>query len=572
MKRDEAGSPSEPVEQDTSGFVRSKQGSQVEDGHPVSRQPVKGQILRSASVVAVITLISRICGYLRDQRIALLLGTSPAADAFVLAFRIPNLIRRVTGGGALGASFIPVFTGYLREKPRDEALRFAQKVFWDVAVILAVVAIAGAIFSKQVVSIFTLLGHGAIRWDLAIYLNRIIFPCVLFIGLAALVSAALNSFHVFGLPAATSVVFNLVFIVFSMGWAYRLIVPHAQAGFRTPAVALACGVLAGAVAQFAMQVPALARRGMKFSPAVSFSDPGVRKIGRLMGPSLFGMGVYQINFFMDTIFATSPRMPQGSVASLYVGDRMMELVLGTYATAISTVLLPMMSHQAAAGEYEGMKKAFGFSLRVVSFITIPAALGLMVLRRPVIETLFQHGAFSAESVTLTARGLFYYALGLPAFAAIKLIAPLFYAVQDTATPAWVGAYALGANILFNSVFLLFFVGRLSNGGPALASSLAAAFNFALLFFLFRKRYGPVGARSMIAAFGKMLVCGAAMATVAWEGLRFWRSGQHHVVAQAGLLAGMIVVSAAVYFGMAWVMRCEELGEMRLLVKGSGKEA
>jgi len=181
----------------------------------------KGKLLKSASVIALATVISRICGYLRDQRVALLLGTSPAADSFILAFRIPNMIRRMTGEGALGASFIPVFTGYLRGKPQRETWQFAQRVFWDVAVILTVVAALGCVFSKQIVGSLTLMGGSHVRWDLAIYLNRIIFPCVFFLGLAALAGAILNSFHRFGLPASTSILFNLVVVACCFALLYR---------------------------------------------------------------------------------------------------------------------------------------------------------------------------------------------------------------------------------------------------------------------------------------------------------------------------------------------------------------
>ena len=363
---------------------------------------VKRQILRSASVIAFVTAISRICGYLRDQRVALLLGTSPAADSFILAFRIPSLIRRMTGENSLGASFIPVFSGYLRDKPRQEAWAFAQKFFWDLAAALAVVAILGAIFSRQVIYIFTVFGAEKVHWDLAIYLNRIIFPAVFFIGLAALAAAILNSFHVFGLPASTPIFFNLIVIGFSFGILYRPILRWAPAAYQTPAVALGIGILVGGAVQLAIQIPALVRLGMPMGVSLSLSDPGVRKVGRLLGPSFFGMSVYQINMMVDTIFATSPRMPTGSVTSLYIADRVMQLVLGSYAIAMSTALLPTMSLQAAAGQFAEMKHTFGFSLRIVSFIAIPAAVGLVLLRQPIIQVLFQHGRFEADSTALTA--------------------------------------------------------------------------------------------------------------------------------------------------------------------------
>jgi putative peptidoglycan lipid II flippase len=324
----------------------------------------KGKILKSASVIALATVISRICGYLRDQRVALLLGTSPAADAFILAFRIPNLIRRLTGEGALGASFIPVFTDYLRGKPPKEAWQFAQRAFWDIAVILAVVAALGCVFSRQIVGSLTAMGVGHAHWGLAIYLNRIIFPCVLFLGLAALAGAILNTFHRFGLAASTSILFNVAFIAFSFGAFYRPIMNWAPPVYRTPAVGLAVGIVVGGALQLAMQLPALAKLGMRFRPDVTLDDPGVKRVGKLMMPMFFGAGVFQINFFVDTIFAASPRMPGGSISSLYIADRLMELVLGSYAIALSTALLPTMSHQAADGKYGEMKQTFAFALRV----------------------------------------------------------------------------------------------------------------------------------------------------------------------------------------------------------------
>jgi putative peptidoglycan lipid II flippase len=533
---------------------------------------VKAKVLRSASIIALITLLSRICGYLRDQRVALLLGTSPAADSFVLAFRIPGLIRRMTAEGSLAASFVPIFSGYLRKRPLSEGWTFARLVFWDMAMVLAVFSILGAVFSRQIVYLFTVLNRGAFQWDLAVNLNRIIFPSIFFIGLAAVAAAILNSFHVFAIPTATAIFFNLTFIAFSFAAVYRPVLGLFPLHLRIPAIALAVGVLVGSIVQLAMQIPALVRRGMKFSWGVSVEDPGVRKFGRLMLPSFFGMGVYQVNLFIDTIFATSSRMPSGSIASLYVADRVMQLVLGSYAVAMSTAILPTMSHQLAAGRLDEMKHTFGFALRIVSFITIPAALGLILLRTPIIQVLFQHGKFVAESTSLTANALLYYSLGLPAFAAIKLITPMYYSAQDTMTPARIGAYALGANIALNAAFLLFAFRYLSNGSPALASSLAAYFNFLLLFVFFRKRYGALGARGLAGSLAKMGVCAIAMAAVAYAGLKLANfTAASPIGLQIGLLTGMIGSSVAVYFGLAWLLRCEELSEFLLLLQRPAPE-
>jgi putative peptidoglycan lipid II flippase len=474
----------------------------------------------------------------------------------------------MTGEGSLGASFIPLFSGYLRNRPRAEAWEFARKVFWDMAVSLGVVALLGIVFSRQVIGIYTLFGGNHVQWNLAVSLNRIIFPSIFFMGLAALAAAILNSFHVFGIPAANSVFFNLGVIAFSFALFSRPVLAIVPEHLRNPAVALGIGILVGAFLQFAIQVPSLAMRGMTFLPVrASVADPQVRQFGRLMVPSFFGMGVYQINLFVDTIFATSSRMPSGSITSLYVADRVMQLVLGGYAIAMSTAILPTMSHQLAMGNLEEMKRTFGFALRIVSFITIPAAVGLILLRRPIIQVLFQHGRFVAESTSLTANALLYYSLGLPAYAAIKLITPMYYSDQDTMTPAKVGAYALVANILLNAAFLVFAFRHLSNGSPALASSIAAYFNFVLLFLFFRKRYGCLGARGLAGSIGKMVVCALAMAVMCYATLRFSDfAGVRHIIAQASLLGGMIGLSVAVYFGLAWILRCEELTEFLLLLR------
>ena len=532
---------------------------------------LKGHILKSASAITLITLISRICGYLRDQRVALLLGTSPAADAFILAFRIPGLVRRMAGENAFGASFIPIFTSYLRDKSRPDAFLLARRVFWGAAALLTVIAALGVIFSRQLIYLFTLGGRNPVHWDLAVSLNRIVFPCVIFIGLAAVASAVLNSFHIFAMPASTSIFFNLAMILCSLGVVYKPIarlVPNG--GLSGPAMSLAIGVVVGSILQLAVQVPSVLRQGVSIIPTAGFTDAGVRRVGYLMGPGVLAAGLYQLDFVVGTAFATSSRMPSGSVASLYVAERLMQLVLGSYAIAISTALLPAMAHQVAAGNYDEMKRTFGFSLRIVSFITIPATVGLILLREPIVRVLFQHGQFTAQSTALTGNALVYYALGLPAYAAIRLITPMYYSTQDTRTPARIAVYVLGANLLLNVVFLFAFYRQLSNGSPALASSICAYLNFMALLLLFRGKYGSLHMQGVTASIVKTVACTVAMGAFAWEALAFWRgaTSMHGVTAQAGMLGLMILAALAVYFGLAKLLQCEELGEFLLLLRRS----
>ncbi|MFI5093214.1 MAG: murein biosynthesis integral membrane protein MurJ [Candidatus Acidiferrales bacterium] len=511
----------------------------------------KKHILKSASIISMVTVVSRVLGYLRDQRITLLLGTSPVADAYVLAYRIPNLFRRLVAEGSMTASFIPVFTTYMSEKSKEEVWEFANKLFWTLALVVAVITVLGMVFSPQVVHLFAGSNIAAAQ---AIELNRIVFPYLFFISLAALGIGILNCYHLFGLPAATPVVLNIVTILFTFAVVRNY--------FRSPATAIVVGILVGGVLQFLMLVPLLVRKGMKFNFGISFSHPGIRNVARLMLPRLFGIGIGQINLFVDTRFATASLMPEGSLAALYVADRVMELVLGGYAIAVATAILPMMSHQAAAKDYESLKKTLAFSVRIVAFITVPAALGLMILREPIIRVLFQHGQFVAESTRLTARALLYYAIGLPALATVKLVVPAFYSTGDTKTPVIVASISLIMNIILNIVFLEFFFRRVQNGGPALATAIASFFDFFALFLIFRLRHGAMGTMDVLRSFSKISLCASLMGVACWFGNRYTAFTVHsRFLVQLLVFSGLIAGATALYLGLAWLFRCHEIHEV-----------
>ena len=511
----------------------------------------KKHILKSASIISLVTVVSRTLGYVRDQRITLLLGTTLSADAYVLAYRIPNLFRRLVAEGSMTASFIPVFSSYMQEKKKEDVWDFANRLFWTLALVAAVITVLGMVFSPAVVQLFS--GANVAR-DMAVDLNRIIFPYLFFIALAALAMGILNCFHIFGLPAATPVVLNVATILFSMG-----IVWH---HFKDAATSLAVGVLVGGVLQFLIQVPTLVQKGMKFSFGISFKHPAIQEVARLMLPRLFGIGIGQINLLIDTKFATAARMPAGSLAALYVADRVMELVLGGYAIAVATAILPMMSHQAAVKDYDSLKKTLSFSVRIVAFITIPAALGLMVLREPIIRVLFQHGQFVAASTRLTARALLYYAIGLPALATVKLVVPAFYSTRDTKTPVIVASISLVINIVLNILFLQVFFSRVQNGGPALATALATFFDFFALLIIFRLRYGSMGIMETLRSFAKISLCSGIMAAACWVGNYYTSFTMHsRFLVQVSVFTGLIVGATVLYLALAWVFRCHEIQEV-----------
>ena len=511
----------------------------------------KKHILKSASIITLVTIVSRILGYVRDQRITLLLGTTLSADAYVLAYRIPNLFRRLVAEGSMTASFIPVFSAYMQEKRREEVWDFANKLFWTLALVVAVITVLGMVFSPAVVQLFS--GPNVARAQ-AVDLNRIIFPYLFFIALAAMAMGVLNCFHIFGLPAATPVLLNVATILFSVGIVWR----H----FKDPATSLAVGVLVGGVLQFLIQVPTLVRKGMKFDFGISFSHPAIQDVARLMLPRLFGIGIGQINLLIDTKFATASKMPPGSLAALYVADRVMELVLGGYAIAVATAILPLMSHQAAAKDYESLKKTLSFSVRIVAFITIPAALGLMILREPIFRVLFQHGQFVAESTRLTARALLYYSIGLPALATVKLVVPAFYSTRDTKTPVIVATISLVLNIILNIIFLQFLFNKVKNGGPALATALATFFDFFALLIIFRIRHGSMGMMEVARSFFKISVCAGIMGVGCWVGNYYTAFTVHsRFLVQLLVFSGLIAGATVLYLLLAWIFRCAEIEEV-----------
>jgi putative peptidoglycan lipid II flippase len=517
------------------------------------RRPLteKKQILKSASIISLVTIVSRVLGYVRDQRIALLLGTTPAADAYVLAYRIPNLFRRLVAEGSMTASFIPVFSSYMREKTKEEVWEFANKLFWTLALVAAVITVLGMVFSPSVVRLFAGQNIAGLQ---AVELNRIIFPYLFFVSLAALAMGILNCFHVFGLPAATPVFLNLATIFFT----FALVRNY----FKDAATSIAVGVLVGGVLQFLIQVPLLVRKGMNFNFGISFSHPAIKDVAKLMIPRLFGIGIGQINLLIDTRFATASMMPEGSLAALYLADRVMELVLGGYAIAVATAILPMMSHQAAGKDYEALKKTLSFSVRIVAFITIPAALGLMILREPIIRVLFQHGQFVAESTKLTARALLYYSIGLPALASVKLIVPAFYSTRDTKTPVIIASISLVINIVLNIVFIQFFYKRVQNGGPALATALATFFDFFALFIIFRLRYGAMGTMGILRSFAKISLCAGIMGVACWFGNYYTTFTIHsRFLVQLLVFAGLILGATVLYLALAWIFRCHEIEEV-----------
>ncbi len=503
------------------------------------------KIAKAASTIGLGTFLSRILGFVRDMVIAQFFGASMAADAFFVAFRIPNLWRRLVGEGSLTISFIPVYTECLTQRSKDEIREVTHIAFTIAGLGLLALTLLGIFFSPILIRI---IAPGFIKipekFHLTVTLNQIIFPYLFFMGLFALCMGILNSLRHFFAPAIAPIFLN-VSIILSV-----LLFYHA---LQKPVMALAVGVLAGGVIQFLFQIPFLVRRGITFRFNFNFRHPAIKRIGYLMVPGLIGTAVYQINVFIDTIFASF--LPSGSVSYLFFADRLMEFPLGIFAIAIGMASLPSLSVLASQGRMEELKETLSFTFCLVSFISIPAMMGLIFLKTPIIHLLFQRGQFDYTATIMTAKALFCYSVGLWAIAGARTIVPAFYSLQDTWTPLKIALICLVANVVFISIF----ISPLKHAGLALATSLSSILNLVLLFRKLHSKLGGMDMKKNIQSLLQIFFCSLLMGLSAYFicSIRDWtRTG--HSVEKASLLGIGIGVGIGVYLASSYWMKNEEL--------------
>ena len=423
-------------------------------------------LLGSTAKVGGYTLMSRILGFVRDVVIARAFGASLGADAFFVAFRIPNLLRRLFAEGAFSQAFVPVVSEYRSQRSHAEVKDLAAHTAGALGGVLVLVTAAGVVAAPVLITVFApgFLQQGE-KYELAVQMVRITFPYILFISLTSFAAGILNSYGRFGVPAFTPVLLNLSLI----GAAVWLAPLMAQ-----PVTALAWGVLLAGVAQLAFQLPFLHRLGMLVGPRLRRGHDGVRRILRLIVPALFGVSVAQINLLVDTLIASF--LVTGSISWLYYSDRMVEFPLGVFGVALATVILPNLSQRHAEGTPEAFSKTMDWALRWVLLLALPAAVGLALLAGPILTTLFNYGRFGEHDVQMASLSLVAYASGLLGFVMIKVLAPGYFARQDTRTPVRVGVVAMLANIALNLALVV----PLKHAGLALATSLSAYINAGLL--------------------------------------------------------------------------------------------
>lgn len=467
---------------------------------------VQAGVVRAVGTIGLATLTSRVLGFVRDVVIARAFGAGAITDAFFVAFRIPNLFRRLLAEGALSTAFLPVFAEYLTVRSCDEFNRMVRAVTGALLLALCAVVVLGAWLAPWIVRVMAPgFAEAPDQLGLATTLTRLMFPYLVLVGLAALGMGILNAHHRFFTSALGPAALNLGMIV-----SVLLLAPR----FEVPILALVVGVLVGGLGQLLIQLPEIRRAGVPLSPSAELSHPALRRIGHLLGPAVFGLAAAQLNVFVNTLLASF--LPGGSISFLYYADRVVEFPLGVFGIAVATAALPAMAEQAARRELAGLRDTLNFALRLSCFIAIPASVALWLLRVPITRVLFERGRFGPEDTHATAWALGFYALGLTAFSAVRIVAQAFYALGDSRTPVRVGIAAVGLNV----AAMLALMGPLKHGGLALAASVAATFNLLALLWLLRRRLGRIGGRRLGASLWRVTVATALMA--AWCGLLLWR--------------------------------------------------
>ncbi|MBD3380534.1 MAG: murein biosynthesis integral membrane protein MurJ [Candidatus Omnitrophica bacterium] len=504
------------------------------------------KLIRSTGIIGSAISCSRVLGFLRDILFAKFFGTNIYAQAFVVAFRIPNMLRDMIGEGATDAAIVPVLTEYRHTRTKEEYWEAAGVILNLMTAILVVVSVIGVVFAPAIVRI---IAPGFIRdpqkFAITVFLTRMVFPYVVFLGLLAYAKGVLNSFSYFTTPAFASVLLNLT-IILVLVFLYPLI------GIKS----MVAGVLGGGLLQVLIQIPPMVKRGFRLGYGFRLMHPVAKRVGRLLVPRAMGTAVYQLSVLVDTVLASLAWIVgPGGVAALYYSNRLVQLPLAVFGIALATAALPKMSKEVAKKDIEQLKKTVLFSLRIIFTVMVPAAVGLMVLSRPIVRILFQRGEFSGYSTSITSGALFFYAIGLLAYAGIKIMVSTYYSMGDTRTPVKTAAVSLGVNVVLN----LSLMWHLKISGLALATSLAAVCNFVMLYVILGKRVGDIGTGELLRSFARVGVSTVVMAVfIFFAAKRTLYAPGAGTAVSIMYLAGVICGGIAVFFASGAVLGVEEV--------------
>lgn len=496
-------------------------------------------LVKSTSVVISMTMISRVFGFLRDMVTAAYFGAGIQFDAFTVAFKIPNFMRRLFAEGSFSQAFVPVLSEYQKQKSPEEVKKFVDAMAGTLGMALLIVTIIGVIAAPWVVRLFAPgFASNAERFDLAVTMLRVTFPYLMLISLTAFCGAILNTYSRFWVAAFTPVFLNVIMIAAAI-W----LSPE----FYKPVIALAWGVFISGIVQLLFPLPFLKDLSLLPRPRVNFKDPGVTRVLKLMVPALFGVSVGQINLLVDTIFVSL--LVIGSPSWLYYSDRLMEFPLGVFGVAISTVILPNLSRHHATQSKTSFSLTIDWALRAVLLVGLPAAVMLAVLAGPMLSTLFQHGTFDGHAVLMASQSLTAFAIGIAPFMLVKVLAAGFYAKQDLRTPVRIGVIAMVTNTILNCILIW----PLAHAGIALSTSLAALVNGGLLFYFLRKR-GFYEFREGWKLFAvRLLIANVVVGIWLYVGAGDIQTWIHQTAVWRLMhLTFLMVTAAFVYFGALWI--------------------
>jgi putative peptidoglycan lipid II flippase len=501
-------------------------------------------------VISAATFLSRILGLIREQVFAAQFGAGFAVDAFQVAFRIPNLLRDLFAEGAMSAAFVPTLTRVQEREGPEAALRLANLVINFLMVVVSGICVVGIIGAPWIVRLLAP-GFASVpgKLELTTQMTRIMTPFLLLVSLAAAVMGILNTRRIFFIPAVAPTMLNLALI----GAGY-LIAPYCPRFGLEPIVGMAFGALLGGLGQLLIQVPVLRGQGFRWRPIVSFRDPHVLRMVTLMTPAAIGLAAVQVNIFVSTFLASL--LAQGSVSWLNYAYRLMQLPIGLFGVAVATVTLAEVSRHAAQKRMLEFKETLSFSLRLVFLLTLPATVVLVVLAKPIIALLYQHGKFGANDTAQTARALWAYAVGLSAFSAVRVMVPSFYSLGMARVPVTISFITIGATVLLNFALMI----PLRHAGLALATSFGSVINFTLLIWMLRKRIGGIGERRLLLAGVRILAAAALAGAAAWlaAGAVGHAVGSERLMARALVVGAGLAAAAMVYPLAALLFRVEEI--------------
>ena len=515
------------------------------------------RLARSAGVFGLATVASRILGLVRDQVITYYFGAGNAADAFRVAGRIPNLVRDLFAEGAMSAAFVPTFTRQLTLHGRDRAWNLASSVINALVLVTGVLVVAGMVFAEPLVRMFAS-EFSAVpgKLELTIHLARLMLPLLSLVAVAAALMGMLNSLGHFFVPALSPAMFNVAVVAISV-----VFVPLAPALGVAPITIVAIGTLVGGIGQLAIQWPPLRREGFRYRPIIDIRDEGLHRVLLLMGPGTIGMAATQINVFVNTVLATSEGT--GAVTWLDLAFRLMYLPIGLFGVSIATAATPAVSRLVASGDIGRIRSTLAGALALMLLLNVPATLGLIVLARPIVAVIFEHGQFTATDTAATAAALQFYAIGLVGYSIVRIVSPTFYALQKSRIPVMVSAGSVVVNVALN----LWLVEVMGYRGLALGTSITALLNAATQLLLMRQELSGFDGDRIAKSLVRVAVASAAMTAAAWganELATQWLPGQALVV-QITRLTFSIGTAMLTLMIAAQVLRIPEFGEARDLV-------